>query len=54
MRSTDRFQPSNITWACMSPTANRRLKKRDPYQVLSERALIDIDAWLASAPLARR
>ena len=52
MRPNDRFQPSNITWACMPPTADRRLKKRDRYLVMSERALVDIDAWLASAPLA--
>lgn len=54
MRPNERFQPSNITWACMPPAENRRLKKRDRYQVLSERALVDIDAWLGSAPLARR
>jgi methylenetetrahydrofolate--tRNA-(uracil-5-)-methyltransferase len=53
MRPNERFQPSNITWACMPPAENRRLKKRDRYQVMSERALVDIDAWLAAAPLAR-
>jgi methylenetetrahydrofolate--tRNA-(uracil-5-)-methyltransferase len=53
MRPNERFQPSNITWACMPPTADRRLKKRERYQVMSERALVDLDAWLASAPLAR-
>jgi methylenetetrahydrofolate--tRNA-(uracil-5-)-methyltransferase len=52
MRPNERFQPSNITWACMPPHENRRLKKRDRYQALSERALRDLDAWLASAPLA--
>ena len=54
MRPNERFQPSNITWACMPPAENRRLKKRDRYQFMSERALVDIEAWLASAPLARR
>jgi methylenetetrahydrofolate--tRNA-(uracil-5-)-methyltransferase len=54
MRANDRFQPSNITWACMPPHTDRRLKKRDRYQVLSERALVDLEAWLAAAPLARR
>ncbi len=53
MRPNDRFQPSNITWACMPPSANRKLKKRDRYQALSEQALVDLDAWLAVAPLAR-
>ena len=54
MRPNDRFQPSNITWACMPPSANRKLKKRDRYQALSEKALVDLDAWLANAPLAHR
>jgi methylenetetrahydrofolate--tRNA-(uracil-5-)-methyltransferase len=54
MRPNERFQPSNITWACMPPAENRRLKKRERYQLLSERALRDIDAWLSSAPLAAR
>jgi methylenetetrahydrofolate--tRNA-(uracil-5-)-methyltransferase len=53
MRPNERFQPSNITWACLPPHENRRLKKRDRYQVLSERALVDLDAWIASTPLAR-
>jgi methylenetetrahydrofolate--tRNA-(uracil-5-)-methyltransferase len=54
MRPNDRFQPSNITWACMPPSADRKLKKRDRYQVMSERALVDLEGWLATAPLARR
>ena len=54
MRPQPKFQPSNITWACMPPSADRRLKKRDRYQVMSERALVDLEGWLASAPLARR
>ncbi len=41
------FQPSNITWACVTPHENRRLKKRDRYQAMAERALADVDAWLA-------
>lgn len=52
-RPNERFQPSNITWACMPPADNRRLKKRDRYQMLSERALVDIETWRTSAPLAR-
>ncbi len=52
-RPQPRYQPSNITWACMPPHPNRKLKKRDRYQALAERALIDLEAWLASAPLAR-
>ncbi len=53
MRPQPRFQPSNITWACLPPHENRRLKKRDRYAALSERALVQIDRWLAEAPLAR-
>jgi methylenetetrahydrofolate--tRNA-(uracil-5-)-methyltransferase len=52
-RPQERFQPSNITWACLPPHENRRLKKRDRYTALAERALVAIDAWLAAAPLAR-
>lgn len=53
MRASDRFQPSNITWACMPPPPNKKLKKRDRYQAMAEQALVDLDAWLATAPLAR-
>ena len=53
MRPNERFQPSNITWACMPPISDRKLKKRDRYARMSERALADFDAWLTSAPLAR-
>ena len=52
-RQVDRFQPSNITWACMPPPANRKLKKRDRYQAMAEQALAHLDGWLAQAPLAR-
>ena len=47
------FQPSNITWACLPPHENRKLKKRERYNALAERALVDLDVWLASAPLAK-
>jgi methylenetetrahydrofolate--tRNA-(uracil-5-)-methyltransferase len=47
------FQPSNITWACMPPHENRKLKKRERYAALSERALVAFDAWLARALLAK-
>jgi methylenetetrahydrofolate--tRNA-(uracil-5-)-methyltransferase len=46
------FQPSNITWAHLPPHENRKLKKRERYTALAERALVEIDGWLASAPLA--
>ncbi len=52
-RAQERFQPSNITWACIPPLTDRRLKKRDRYAQMAERALVDLGRWLASAPLAR-
>jgi len=47
-RNAERYQPSNITWACMPPlqTVSRKLKKRARYAVMAERALTDLDAWL--------
>lgn len=45
-REQERFQPSNITWACVPPPKDRRLKKRDRYQLMAERALVDLGAWL--------
>ena len=52
MRATDRFQPSNITWACIPPPPDATLRKRERYQAMAERALVDLDAWLRAAPLA--
>jgi methylenetetrahydrofolate--tRNA-(uracil-5-)-methyltransferase len=51
-RETERFQPSNITWACIPPPADPKLRKRDRYQAMADRALADLDAWLANAPSA--
>jgi methylenetetrahydrofolate--tRNA-(uracil-5-)-methyltransferase len=45
-RVTDRFQPSNITWACIPPPEDGRLRKRDRYQAMADRALADLDRWL--------
>jgi methylenetetrahydrofolate--tRNA-(uracil-5-)-methyltransferase len=50
-RPQENYQPSNITWACMPPHENRKLKKRDRYAALSERALVALDAWRSTAPL---
>ena len=52
-RPQPRYQPSNITWACLPQHENRKLKKRDRYAALAERALLSLEAWLATAPLAR-
>jgi methylenetetrahydrofolate--tRNA-(uracil-5-)-methyltransferase len=50
-RPQPKFQPSNITWACLPPHENRKLKKRERYGALAERALVALDAWWAEAPL---
>ncbi len=52
-RKQPSYQPSNITWACMPPHENRRLKKRDRYAALAERALVDLGRWLETAPLVK-
>jgi methylenetetrahydrofolate--tRNA-(uracil-5-)-methyltransferase len=52
-RETERFQPSNITWACIPPPADTKLRKRERYQAMADRALVDLESWLADAPLAR-
>src|SRR5262249_38706534 len=52
MGCSARFQPSNITWACIPPPSDTRLRKRERYQAMAERALVDLDRWLACAPQA--
>jgi methylenetetrahydrofolate--tRNA-(uracil-5-)-methyltransferase len=47
MRKVERYQPSNITWAHLPPHPNRRLKKRERYEAMAERALGDLESWLA-------
>jgi len=45
-RANEKFQPSNITWACIPPLGEGKLKKRDRYEAMAERALRDLDGWL--------
>ncbi len=45
-RNPDDYQPSNITFSHLSPHTGKRLKKRDKYQAMAERALADLAAWL--------
>ncbi len=52
-RKVDDFQPSNITWAHVAPLDNRRLKKRDRYEAMGKRALVDLEPWLRSVRVAR-
>jgi methylenetetrahydrofolate--tRNA-(uracil-5-)-methyltransferase len=44
------YQPSNVTWAWLPPIANRRLKKRERYEAVAERALADLAAWMGASP----
>jgi methylenetetrahydrofolate--tRNA-(uracil-5-)-methyltransferase len=50
-RKVERYQPSNITWAHLPSMEHRRLKKRDRYEAMAERALADLDLWKATAGL---
>ena len=45
-RNAADYQPSNITFAHLAPWDGKRLKKRDKYQALAERALADLDHWI--------
>ncbi len=47
-REQPSYQPSNITWAHIPPLEDvkqRKLVKRQKYEVMAERALRDLDAW---------
>jgi len=48
------YQPSNITWAHIPPLEGlkKKLKKRDRYQALAERALAHFEPWRARVGLA--
>ena len=47
------YQPSNVTWAWLPPVADRKLRKRERYAAMAERALADLARWIEAAPLAR-
>jgi methylenetetrahydrofolate--tRNA-(uracil-5-)-methyltransferase len=47
----ERYQPSNITWAHLPSLGDRRLKKRDRYEAMAERALADLEVWMRAAGL---
>jgi methylenetetrahydrofolate--tRNA-(uracil-5-)-methyltransferase len=52
-RDTKDYQPSNVTWAWLPPLADRRMKKRERYEAMAERALSELARWIDAAPLAR-
>ncbi len=53
-RKQPRYQPSNITWAHFPPLVGKgkKLKKRDRYEAMAQRALADLETWLAAARAA--
>ncbi len=44
-RNPDDYQPSNITFSHIAPWDGKRLKKRDKYEAMAERALRDLDGF---------
>lgn len=48
-RPTDDFQPSNIIWSLVAPPDDPRLRKRERYEAMAERALRDHAAWWAAS-----
>jgi len=46
LRPNPNFQPSNVTWAHFPPLDNLRLKKRERYDAMAERALRDLGPWV--------
>jgi methylenetetrahydrofolate--tRNA-(uracil-5-)-methyltransferase len=42
-----KYQPSNITWACLPPLddAPQKIEKRTKYELMAARALVDLAAW---------
>jgi len=44
-RNGDDYQPSNITFSHITPWDGTRLKKREKYEAMAERALRDLASW---------
>jgi methylenetetrahydrofolate--tRNA-(uracil-5-)-methyltransferase len=44
-RNPDDYQPSNITFSHIAPWDGRRLKKREKYEAMAERALRDLEGF---------
>jgi methylenetetrahydrofolate--tRNA-(uracil-5-)-methyltransferase len=53
--ASGKYQPSNVTWAQVPPLpeALGRLKKRDRYEKLAERAVADLAPWMEKVALRR-
>src|SRR6185436_12285695 len=44
-RNPDDYQPSNITFSHLAPWDGKRLKKREKYEAMAERALKDLEGF---------
>jgi methylenetetrahydrofolate--tRNA-(uracil-5-)-methyltransferase len=42
------FQPSNVTWAMVKPWDGKRLPKREKYEAMAERGLVELGRWLVA------
>ena len=47
-RNEKDYQPSNITFSHIAPWEGTRLKKREKYEAMAERALGDLAVWLSA------
>ncbi|HEX7453473.1 MAG TPA: methylenetetrahydrofolate--tRNA-(uracil(54)-C(5))-methyltransferase (FADH(2)-oxidizing) TrmFO [Polyangiaceae bacterium] len=47
-RNEKDYQPSNITFSHIAPWQGTRLKKREKYEAMAQRALGDLAAWLSA------
>ncbi len=52
-RNPSDYQPSNITFSHIAPWDGRRLKKREKYEAMAERALRDLETFRALVQPAR-
>ena len=50
-RNEQDYQPSNITFSHIAPWEGSRLKKREKYEAMAQRALGDLASWLDSRSL---
>jgi len=47
-RNEKDYQPSNITFSHIAPWEGTRLKKREKYEAMAQRALGDLATWLSA------
>ncbi len=49
-RERDDYQPSNLNWACLPAHPDRKLGKKERYDILADQALLEIQRWLPTLP----